>query len=61
MTIGKICLILSMTYLVYVWFDTNKAFIEEDEFLDFENPVIFSYNAFMMFLFIVDVAAFLYY
>lgn len=61
MRIGSICLILSMTYLVYVWFDTNKRFIEEDEFLDLENPIILHYNAFMMFLFIVDVAAFLYF
>ena len=61
MRIGSICLILSMTYLVYVWVDTNKAFMEEDDFLDLQNPIILNYNMFMMFLFMIDVAAFLYF
>ena len=60
MNLGPICVILSMAYIAFNWITTNKKFIEEDAFLDFQNPVVFYYNAFMMFLFMIDVAAFLY-
>jgi hypothetical protein len=60
MTFGSICLILSMSYIAYLWIDLNKKFIEEDEFLDFQNPVVFYFNLVMMSLFMIDVAAFLY-
>lgn len=57
----SILLIFSMVVIVHIWIKANNDLAEQDGYIDFQNPDVFKFNLQMMFFFMLDVAAFLYF
>lgn len=61
MQTSSILLIFSMVVIVHIWIKANNDLAEQDGYIDFQNPDVFKFNLQMMFFFMLDVAAFLYF
>lgn len=61
MQTSSILLIFSMVVIVHIWIKANNDLAEQDGYIDFQNPDVFKFNLQMMFFFLLDVAAFLYF
>lgn len=61
MQTSSILVIFSMVVIVHIWIKANNDLAEQDGYIDFQNPDVFKFNLQMMFFFMLDVAAFLYF